>query len=749
VLKSSQVAMVFLVVVVLAFAGGATAWWTSQSAVPAESVAAGPPGRVAEAAGLAVSYDPAIAGLTIYTNEPVGAGPNAGRGKSNSLWREVVRLLPRAQVNGVWETAIPPAAQQKAPTLAVRQEQDAVVIHIDDFQVGDGVRSSWSLALSRQTPGFVLDRSDRLLRPGDVAATGLVMQSGATQTTDRLVLISGTAYTMQAQPVDRLGNHGLYGIVHRDPTLTFTASSPELTRAQGERSANYDSILLVTDRSAAVTTSLQTTIRFSVGPKSSLQQSTSAFSPATESFLLAAGYYGNMFVSEANGRVLTASMRVYPDSVWMRDVAMAARGYAHVLDDSRVIRNTLVQFLKRTSSDGIVPEFFNEAGGAENRGAWDAMPDLIHGVYAYASKTRDIGFVSEHFETLVRARDWIRRLDTNDDGLPDRDIYPFGYFDSVENSVMHTYAIASFYAAHIELAELAELIGRDGAPYREYADRMRFAYSRPLDMGGYWQPERGYPIAWKKADGRIVDGFETFGVLAAVRAGLIFDEERLRGIARILRERREEFTNQNAFPVRLMLGGYDRSLVRTGVPPDKLWLLDTNAPWVLGHDVAVRARFGALDDAALMIARYEEATVQYPPMAEFGAAPSARHGAGESNDGGRLWDNSAWFDAVYGTHYGLRLTPRALIVQPNPLRRIAEDQADGLLYQNMRYRLTLRPDGYTLTVLDGAARTVTFQPISRYQRVAINGGPQQPTHTVTVRPGESYTVQCFGAQPPL
>jgi hypothetical protein len=703
-----------------------------------------PPGQVAAAAGLVVTYDPHQAGLTLLTEQP--RAPAGAAGARGPLWREVVRLEPRALVGATWEPPTVPASQTRPPTLAVRHEPDSVVVHLDGLQVGDAIRSSWSLTLSRATPAFTLDRVDTLLRPREVSATALVVTSGPNALRDRLVLVNGTAYTLAEGGIDRLGNHGLYGVVNRDPALTFTLASPETTRARGERQGERDVLLLSAERPAAAgSPTVHSSIRGHVGARVPLQQAFASFSPATEAFLLAAGYYGNVFVSETNGRVLTASMVVYSDSVWMRDVAMAARGYAYVLDDLATVRNTLAQFLKRTSATGVVPEYFNEAGQSDNRGAWDAMPDLIHSVYAYVSKTRDVGFLNEHLDTLISAREWIRALDTDGDGLPDRDVYPYGYFDSVENGVMHTYAIASFYAAHLELAELAELVGRDGAAYREYAERMRVAFNRPVAAGGYWQEDRGYPIAWKKADGRLVAGFETFGVLAAVRVGLIVDEERLKRIAEYLRDRREEFVNQNAFPLRLMVGGYDRALLRAGVPEEQRWLLDANAPWIVGHDVAVRARFGAFDDAAYVLSRYEDAAMQYPPMAEFGAAPSARHGAGETHDGGRLWDNSAWFDAVYGTHYGLRMTPRALVIQPNPLRRLAEDTVEGVTYQGMRFRLTVRPDGYTLRVLEGAARTVVFHPVGRYGRVSVNGGPQQPTHTLTVRPGETYVIQSFGA----
>jgi hypothetical protein len=271
---------------------------------------------------------------------------------------------------------------------------------------------------------------------------------------------------------------------------------------------------------------------------------------------------------------------------------------------------------------------------------------------------------------------------------------------------------------------------------------MHAAFNRSLADGGYWQPERGYPIAWKKADGRVVRDFETFGVLAAVRWGLISDEGRLREIAALLHSRRDEFTNQNTFPLRLMLGGYDWSVARVGVGEEQGWMLDANAPWVVGLDVAVRAQLAAFDDAAHILESYEAAAAHYPPMAEFGAADIARHGKGASRDGGRLWDNAAWFDAVYGTHYGVRMTPGAMLIRPNPLRALPDDAAE-LSYQGMRFRLNPRLDGYTITVLEGATRPVVLLPCGGFGRLTVNGGGIQPSQTVTARPGEKYAVQCF------
>jgi hypothetical protein len=64
--------------------------------------------------------------------------------------------------------------------------------------------------------------------------------------------------------------------------------------------------------------------------------------------------------------------------------------------------------------------------------SWDSMPNLIHAGYAYVAKTGDLTFYQQHRDTLLQVGEWISRLDRDADGLPDRDIFHFGYYDSVQ-----------------------------------------------------------------------------------------------------------------------------------------------------------------------------------------------------------------------------------------------------------------------------------------------------------------------------
>ena len=376
------------------------------------------------------------------------------------------------------------------------------------------------------------------------------------------------------------------------------------------------------------------------------------------------------------------------------------------------------------------------------RGAWDSQPDLIHAVYAYVSSSGDSAFYSRNRPTLARIAAWLHASDTDDDGLPDRTDTPYGYYDTVTNGVRHTYAIASFYAAYGELAELEDATGGKGAAvaYRAAATRLRAAFDRPVAAGGFWHADQVYPVAWFTAAGHEVAGFETFGVLAALRSGLIPAGPRRAALATYLHDHRAEFVDGAPFGERLMLGGYPPELRRDVVPPELAWMLDASAPWIVGLDVPVRARLGQREDAAFILERFLAAYTAAPlPLPEFAAGAQARYGAGRSPDAGRSWDNAAWFTIVYGGHYGLTPTPAALRVGPAPLRAIPGDTLTGYRYGKARLVLTLGEDSYTVRA--DAPCALVLLPMSADTALTVDGGPPVPELAIQVQAGRTYTVR--------
>ena len=478
------------------------------------------------------------------------------------------------------------------------------------------------------------------------------------------------------------------------------------------------------------------------------------YAPDIDALLLHEGYTANI-ITIGGLRGLRASQRSYTNSVWSRDMDYAISGYSYVLDDRAmdVMRESLEMFLTRVDEDGIVPEtiyLFDQTIYHENRQSWDSMPNLIHGVYVYVAKTGDIDFYRQHRETLHRVGNWMIRLDRDGDGLPESEDYPYGYYDSVENSMMHTYALSRFYQALYELAELDSAIERDGSFWQGYAARLRQAFHRPVAEGGYWVEGQAWPIAWRRTDGRVVRVFETFGVFSALRSGLIAptDGQRYTDVLAAMHAFLPDLIG-GPTPMRLVPGGYPFAALRGGVdPPVPMWMLDSSAPWIVGLAVPAYASVGYTADARAALHAYRAMVARSdPPVVEFAAGDNACYGAADSSDGGRTWDNAGWFLAVYGGHYGLTMTPAALVVEPHPLETIPADGIRNFRYQGASVQLSLDTTSKSYRIQSDTAITVRLRPMGDATSVRVDGAAAQEEVTQRLEPGREYVVVSEGQAP--
>lgn len=633
-----------------------------------------------------------------------------------------------------------PAPGQPATISAVR-DADEVRVLIDGIRLGDVGTANWTVSTQGST--VKVSRAVTIGRAAQGAQAALVLAlpppPGASP---RLVVLDGAAYLAQDGVVQQRAqtSKATIGAVDLDPNgLILSARSGEAATPAVAVSAGITRLALgLAPARGAVGAQGTTTLQF--GAPTDLQGPRSSFSPGMDARLLATGYYGNVVTTGCCGALLRASMVSYSTTVWVRDLAYAVRGYGYVLEDLGPLRDSVQAFLDRTDDLGTVPEFITLEGVGVRRGAWDSQPDLIHAAYAYVAQSGDRAFAEQNRPAIRRVATWLRASDTDGDGLPDRGDAPHGYFDSVDNGVRHTYAVASFYRAYLELAELEEFGGRDGAVYRDAAARLQAGFNRPVAAGGFWPPDRPYPVAWFAADGAVVAGFETFGVLAALASGLIPPGQRRDALLGYLHDRREEFFDGAPFGERLMLGGYDAHLRRAVDPAVEPWLLDASAPWIAALDVPVRARAGQLEDANRSLDQYLAAYNARPiPLPEFAAGMGARYGGGQTPDGGRSWDNAAWFTIVYGGHYGLDPTPGSLRIRPTPLRAIPGDAITGYRYAKAHVTLTLDEGGYSVRVDQPCA--LTLLPPSNAAMLSLDGGSAVPQTVIRAEPGHTYTVR--------
>lgn len=624
---------------------------------------------------------------------------------------------------------------------------DSTMVKLEGIDLDGLATTTWIVTVPHDRPTLRIDRLVALRggRPLDSLGLALATPSApAGVDPSSLARMVGTAsFRPEVGPLaDQVG--GSIGLLAVDnPELSFSARSdqPDLLAGRQDESGV---VLSFVHRLIGVRPGQQLTegLNFRFGWNNDYMVARSDYAPDLEARLLAAGYYGNAVITPNLGPVLSASMRDYRGSVWSRDSDYALQGYGYVLNDLSVFRNTLQSFVDRIDNRGVAPEYILVDGRYGNRQSWDSMANVIQGLHTYVSRTGELELYRRNETTTKKAMAWIRALDTNDDGLPDRDIFPYGYTDTVENGPMHTYAIAKFYAATLALADLEEAAGRDARAWRGYARTMKNSFKRPLAQGGYWNPETGYPIAWKRASGVVYTDFETFGIFEAIRVGLLDDPDQLRSIGAWLDQNRSAFLNSNPYPERLMINGYDLGVRKSEVPLDKIWIMDCNAPWITGISVPARVRLGRVDDAREMFAVYASSANRPTPHAEFGAGLLGRYGAGETQDGGRLWDNWSWFSVLYGSHFGLKMTPQALEIAPAPLDSSTGRHLSGVVYQGARLELELFQGGYTLS-LDAPTRLL-LRPPAGYNLVEVNGdGDARPARTLLAQAGQVYVIQAY------
>jgi hypothetical protein len=624
---------------------------------------------------------------------------------------------------------------------------DAAQLRLEGFDAGALATTSWTVTVRPDSPTLRIERQTTLRGGGSVDALGLAVVSASvpdgTDPSSLAHILNGATYRLEVGPATLEQAGGTLGLLAVDnPELSYSARTDQPDRVAARQDGSSTNLAFVRRVGSRQIGELREAIDFRFGWQNDFVAAHSDLTPGVESRLLAAGYFGNAVISPNLGVVLSASMRDYRGSVWSRDSDYALQGYSYVLSDMSAFGNTIQKFIERIDNQGVAPEYLLLDGRYGNRESWDSMANVIQATYSYVAKTADVDFYRRNEAALKKAATWIRGLDTNNDGLPDRDIFPYGYTDTVENGPMHTYAIAKFYSAIQALAELDDAIGKNGQNWRDYARAMQASFSRPMASGGYWNPATGYPIAWKRADGQVFTGFESFGIFEAIRVGLLSDPAQLQGIASWLDANRDVFLNSNAYPERLMVGGYDLSVKKAEVPLDKLWIMDCNAPWITGVSVPARVRLGRLADAGAMLGVYASSSNRSTPHAEFGAGPLGRYGAGETLDGGRLWDNWSWFSAVYGTHFGLKMTIPALEVAPAPLDPAAGRHLFDVSYQGARVQMQLSDDGYTI-VLD-TPKPLVLRPPFGYNALDVNGdGNVQPVRTLTAQAGAPYVIRAY------
>src|SRR5690606_16612583 len=126
-------------------------------------------------------------------------------------------------------------------------------------------------------------------------------------------------------------------------------------------------------------------------------------------------------------------------------------------------------------------------------------------------QTGDLDWLRGHKVSVERALDWLIRRDSNGNGI----------FEMVNNNVAegkasdwidivwagfeNAFVNAQMYESLRLWAECERILGDDGkaAHYFDIAERLKEAFNKDVDDGGFWSPDKKQYVYWRDQDGTV------------------------------------------------------------------------------------------------------------------------------------------------------------------------------------------------------------------------------------------------------
>ncbi|MFB2117997.1 hypothetical protein [Parapedobacter sp. 2B3] len=232
--------------------------------------------------------------------------------------------------------------------------------------------------------------------------------------------------------------------------------------------------------------------------------------------------------------------------------------------------------------DGRVLSRWHDAVGDEIPGTYDAKTGYYEAMWGYTvdsqtgyvintaeqfQQTADITWLRAHKSSCERALDWLIRRDSNGNGIfemVNRNVaeqQASDWIDIVWASFENAFVNAQLYEALNQWAECEDVLGDSEKSdyYRGVAFRLKEAFNRPVDSGGFWSPDKKQYVYWRDDDGTVRgDNLVTPVNFAAIAFGLCDDSER---VASILENIERRMRQENLFHWPLCFDSFKREEV--------------------------------------------------------------------------------------------------------------------------------------------------------------------------------------------
>ncbi|MGY3055287.1 hypothetical protein ACVWYG_003502 [Pedobacter sp. UYEF25] len=385
------------------------------------------------------------------------------------------------------------------------------------------------------------------------------------------------------------------------------------------------------------------------------------------------------------------------------------------LDDPNYERNmasTLDQERDQAMlADGRVLSRWHDIPGDEIKGTYNPKTGYYEAMWGYTVDSQtgyvinaseqfdlsgDVNWLRTHKSHCEKALDWLIRRDSNKNGIFEmvntsiKQKTASDWLDIVWASYENAFVNAQMYEALTLWSACEKTLG-DGQKseyYAKLAERLKIAFNKPIEQGGFWDEDKAQYVYWRDQDGSVHgDNLVTPVNFAAIAFGLCDDPHR---IAQVLNQIEKRALAENLFHWPLCFDSFKQDEVSAGNWPfPKYENGDIFPSWgYLG--VRAYAKYDntiALKYIKNLLAQYKKdglSSQRYSRETQLGLGDDVLAGICTS------------ITALYRDIYGIRPKWNRMGIEPNLDKSLNGTQFNYLL-RGKEYHFFLNVDGYQIS----------------------------------------------------
>lgn len=201
----------------------------------------------------------------------------------------------------------------------------------------------------------------------------------------------------------------------------------------------------------------------------------------------------------------------------------------------------------------------------------DAQPSQVINTAEQFHQNGDVKWLKSHKQNCEKILNWLIKRDSNDNGIFEmlnnnsEEGTCSDWIDVVWASFENAFVNAQMYEALNLWAACERILGdkEKANYYSKVAERLKDAFNKPLEEGGFWQEEKKQYIYWRDKDGSLHgDNLVTPVNFAAIAFGICDDPGRIKTILEQIEEKNKA---ENLFHWPLCFESFNREEVHTPV----------------------------------------------------------------------------------------------------------------------------------------------------------------------------------------